>query len=54
MLSDFIPLLPWLSWAAILGLFVYISYLHGRLEAQSNMIRVMINSIKRLEGEIYK
>jgi hypothetical protein len=53
-MDDLIQYLPYLLAAAIVGLFAYVNYLHGRIQAQSKMIVVMINSLRRLEEQIYQ
>jgi hypothetical protein len=51
-LSDILQYLPYILAAALVGLYAYVEFLRGRIEAQSKMIRVIINSIKRLEEEV--
>lgn len=53
-LSDIIQYLPYILAAALVGLYSYVEYLRGRIEAQSKMISVIVSSIKRLEQEIYQ
>jgi hypothetical protein len=37
-----------------IALFAYTQYLAGRLDKQSQLMGVMINAIKRLEGQVFK
>jgi len=37
---------------AVVGLFVYVSYLHGRIERQSEFIGHILNALRRLENQI--
>jgi hypothetical protein len=48
-LSDIIEYLPYILAAALVGLYAYVEYLRGRIEAQSKMIGIIIQSINRLE-----